>query len=157
MFHDMYQFECIDGTEQEKLGIIVNLYVHNDSDINFQVEVIKENEVKLVSCQEEYTTFRSDLVVASNNDSLDTIHNSMFNLDRYKRFTKFCLKRCIYTLQRITKVIKYHCVRCKNTSSILLYLQQRGKKMDKIPHDKTRCSITCFDEIIFKSARRENC
>ena len=51
----MYLFGSIDGKEPEILGIIINCYAYNENDIDFQVEVIKENEVKLISCQVEYT------------------------------------------------------------------------------------------------------
>lgn len=46
MFPDKYLFRCINGNEPKKLRIIVTRYVHNDNDIIFQVEVVKENEVK---------------------------------------------------------------------------------------------------------------
>ena len=69
MYHDMYLFGSIDGKEPEILWIIINCYAYNENDIDLQMEVIKENEVKLISCQVEYTKFRWDFIEASSNIS----------------------------------------------------------------------------------------
>jgi hypothetical protein len=42
VFLDMYLFGSTDGKDPDILEIIVNCYVHNESHIEFQVEVIKE-------------------------------------------------------------------------------------------------------------------
>ena len=55
MFPNMFLFVPIDGKEPKILGIIINYYACNENDIDFQVEMNKENEVKLISCQVEYT------------------------------------------------------------------------------------------------------
>jgi hypothetical protein len=62
MFLDMYLFGSIDGKNPDILGIIVNYCAHKHSHIDFQLEVIKESEVKSVYCQVEYTKFRSDFI-----------------------------------------------------------------------------------------------
>lgn len=136
MFPDMYLFGSIDGNEPEILGIIINCYACNENDIDFQVEMIKENEVKLISCQVEYTNFRPDLIEASSTDSTNTIKNSMFKLDSFESFSKSGLNSCADLLKRITTVLRYRYVRSKKTSSVLLHLQQKGKFFDKIPDDK---------------------
>ena len=56
--------------------------------------MIKESEVKLISCQVEYINFRPDLIEASSIDSPNTIKNSMLKFYNYKRFTKSGLNRC---------------------------------------------------------------
>ena len=136
MFPDIYLFESLDKEDRKILGIIVNCYAHNESDIEFQLEVIEENEVKIVSCCVEYTKFRPDLIEASSNDLTDTIKSSKFKLDSYESFAKSGLKSCVDLLERITTVLKYHFLRHMKTSSVLLYLHQRGKLPDKIPDDK---------------------
>jgi hypothetical protein len=136
MFPDMYLFGSIDGKDPDILGIIVNCYAHNESHIDFQLEVIKESEVKLVSCQVEYTKFRPDLIEALNKEFPNTIKNSMFKLESYESFNKSGLKSCIDLLERITVVLKYRYLRCKQTSSVLLYLHQKGKLPNKIPDEK---------------------
>ena len=60
----------------------------------------------------------------------------MFKLDNYEIFSIFGLDSCIYFLKCITTVLRYHYARCKKTSSVLLYLQQKWKILDKIPDDK---------------------
>jgi len=60
----------------------------------------------------------------------------MFNLDSYERFIKSGLKSCIDLLECITVVLKYRYLRCKQKSSVLLYLQQKGKLPNKILDDK---------------------
>jgi hypothetical protein len=80
-------------------------------------------------------------------------------LDSYESFTKSGLKSCIDILERIIVVLKYLYVRCKKTSYVLLYLQQKGKLPDKIPDDKLdaqllalrRLYLTDLEEIIVES------
>ena len=132
MFPDMYLFGSIDGKEPEILGIIINCYACNENDIDFQVEMIKENEVKLISCQVEYTNFRPDLIEASSTNSTNTIKNSMFKLDNYESLFKSGLTSCADLLKRIATVLRYRYVRSKKTSYVLLHLQQKGKFLDKI-------------------------
>jgi len=79
MFPYLYLFGSTNGKDPEILRIIVNCYNHNESHIDFQVELIKENEVKLVSCQAEYTKFRPYLIEASSKDLLNTIKNQFLS------------------------------------------------------------------------------
>ena len=147
MFPDLYLFGSIDGNDIETLGIIVNCYANNQSHIDFQMEVIEENEVKLVSCQVEYTKFRPDLIETSSKGLPESIINSNFELDSYESFTKSGLKNCVDLLERITNVLKYRYVRRKKTSSVLLYLQQKGKLFDKIPGDKMDAQLLALRRI----------
>jgi len=113
MFLDMYLFGSIDGNEPEMLGIIINCYAYNEDDIDFQVEMIKENEVILISCQVQYTNFRPDMIEASSTDSTNTIKNSMFKLDNFESFSKSGLNSCADLLKHIATVLRYHYVRSK--------------------------------------------
>ena len=147
MYPDMYLFGSIDEKEPEILGIIINCYACNENDIDFQVEVIKENEVKLISCQVEYKKFRPDLIEASSKNSPNTIKNSMFKQDNYESFATSGLNSCIDILERITTVLRYRYVRCKKTSFVLLYLQQKIKLLDKIPDDKLDCHLLALRRV----------
>ena len=44
----MYLFGSTDWKEPNILGILINFYAHNENDGGFQVEMTKENEVKLI-------------------------------------------------------------------------------------------------------------
>jgi hypothetical protein len=70
----------------------------------------------------EYTKFRPDLIEALNKEFPNTIQNSMFKLDSYESFIKSSLNSCIDILERISVVLKYRYLRCKQTSYVLLYL-----------------------------------
>jgi hypothetical protein len=72
MFPDMYLLGSMDGNDIQRLGIIVSCYALNHSQIDFQMEVTEENEVKLFSCQVEYTKFRPDLI-DTNKELLESI------------------------------------------------------------------------------------
>lgn len=89
------------------------------------MEMIKENELKLISCQLEYTNFKPDLIEASSTNSTNTINNSMFKMDNYESFSKSGLSSCAYLLKLIATVLRYRYVRSKKTSFVLLYLQQK--------------------------------
>ena len=136
MFLDMYLFGSADEKNPNILRIIVNFYAHSESDINFQEDIIKENEVQLVSCRVEYTKSRPYLIEASSKDPTNTIKSSKFKLDSYESFTKSSLKSCVDLLEHNTNVLKYYFVRHMKTSSMLLYLHQSGKLPNKMPDDK---------------------
>ena len=99
------------------------------------MEVVEENEVKIVSCCVEYTKFRPNLIEASSKDLTKTIKSSKFKLDSYESFAKSGLKSCVDLLEHITTILKYRFLRHKKTSCVLLYLYQRGKLPNKIPDD----------------------
>lgn len=105
-------FGSIDGNEPDILAIIINFYAYNENDIDFQVEMIKENEVKLISCQ-VYINFKSYLIEASCTDSTNTIKNSMFKFDNYDSFSKSGINSCANLLKHIATVMRYYYVRSK--------------------------------------------
>ena len=146
MFPDMYLFGSMDGNDIQRLGIIVSCYALNHSQIDFQMEVIEENEVKLFSCQVDYTKFRPDLI-DTNTEFPESIKKSQFKLDSFESFNESGLKSCDDLVQRITNVMKYRYVRCKKTSSVFLYLQQRGKLLDKIPDDKLEAQLLALRRV----------
>ena len=78
---NMYIFGSTGGENPYILGIVVNCYADGESEIIFQVEAVKKNEVKLVSCQVDYRKFRPDFIEASSKDLPNTIKDSMFKLD----------------------------------------------------------------------------
>ena len=87
------------------------------------------------------------MIEASSHDSPNMIKNSIFKLDNYESFATFGLNSCIDLLERITTVLRYCYVRCKKTSSVLLYLQQKGKLLDKIPDDKLDCHLLALRRV----------
>ena len=150
MFPDMCLFGSIGEKDPIILGIVVNCYAHGETDIVFQVEAINGQEVKLVSCQVEYTKFRPDLIEASSKDPPNTMKESMFKLNSYESFNKSGLKSCIDLLERITKVLKYRNVKKMKTSSVLLYLHQRGKLPHTIPENRIDAHIHALRRIYLK-------
>jgi hypothetical protein len=68
-------------------------------------------------------------------------------LDSFESFNESGLKSCVDLVQRITNVMKYRYVRCKKTSSVFLYLQQRGKLLDKIPDDKLEAQLLALRRV----------
>lgn len=154
MFPDTYLFGSIDGNEPEILGIIINCYAYNENDIDFQVEMIKENEVILISCQVQYTNFRLDLIEASSTDSTNIIKNSMLKLDNFESFSKSGLNSCANLLKCIATILRYFFLRSKKTSSVLLHLQQKGKFLNKIQDDKIDSQLFSLKRVYLSDWRR---
>jgi hypothetical protein len=104
--------------------------------------------VKLIYCQVKYTKFKVDLIKTSSDDLLNsTKKKSMFKLDSYENFIKSNLKSCIDIFEHIIVILKYHYVRCKKASFMLIYLQQRCILSDKIPNDKLETQLLVLGKV----------
>ena len=73
MYPTIYLFRSTGRENPYILGIIVNFYADGERDIIFQVDFVKENEGKLVSCQVDYKKFRPYFIEASSKDLPNTI------------------------------------------------------------------------------------
>ena len=98
----------------------------------------------------DYRKLRLDFIEASSKDLPNTIKDLMFKLDSFETFDKSVLNSCGDLLEHMNNVLKYRFIKCMKTSSVLLYLHQRGKLPDKIPDDKLVAQLLALRRVYLK-------